>query len=775
MDEKENLRGITGFDEQETVGVSPWMLSLLDELGPERRAPHWTYSFEEVSFDIIEGKQSLWLAAGFPKGGRVALRAAYCPDGELEIDEINQLEIGNGVEIQVSSTIGSFRIRVEFPDVDRPVLHCQTTLNPVAPLIIPFWPRDVIPLGSEDDLTNSEGIIHASQAGPRSGLVYFSLTKPKTGSVLYFQNLTSLNEYAIQTETSLASTVGGKWPELGLALPSTTEKPLAADREITISDAYLMFSPKVPKDDLVMAQQFLEMLAQIYLVLPRTETEYIDWPDIAKKSLRDLEKSEACWSKADGRSYLNAYVGDYDSPPESMVQLTALLPLMEYEEWSGEEIPLNKELLAGLPAFFDKKAGVLGRWLPSKKGDLDASEPQKKPKVMDSWYLYHSLLNISRLALHGDETAKKLFLDSLNYAIKVAQTFEYHWPVFYDMYTLEILKAETKEGEGGETDVAGIYAHVMAQAWKLTKEKRYLEEAKKAARTLKGLGFNLFYQANVTLFGTGAMLTLYKETGDEEFLQLSYVGMANVFNNMWLWECNYGYAEHYKSFFALFPLKDAPYTAVYEELEGFAAFHDYMEQHSADRPEWLNILIPEFFRCMLYKASFYYPPNLPIEVMVEKPKTGEIDPKLWIPIEDIYDGRQPAGQVGQEVYGAGMPFGIIPRHYWRVPNENFMLYVEYPIKDFSTVHQGEVSFQVLGDPRLSCRLRIIPSGRKALPEFEVTAKNGEETETLQGRETAEGHIEFDLFGASAVTVQWKVSQSKNGNGTKNKNGRKERK
>jgi hypothetical protein len=765
MNEKEKLKGITGFKEEEAVGISPWMLALLDELGSERKDPHWTYSLDDFSFEIIEGAQSLWIVSRFPGGAEIAFRAAYCPDGKLEIEEIRQTE--TGIEIEISSTVGGFRTLLEFPRPDRPMLRCQTTINPVVPLLIPFWPRDLIPLGKEEELMDSEGIIYAKQIGPRSGLIYFSLTRPKGGAVLYFQNLTSLNDYAIQTENSLAEVVGGEWPELGLALPASTEKPLEGDREMIISDAYMIFNPKSPKDDLEMGEQFLDMLAQVYLALPRVETEYIGWPEIAKKSLRDLNESEKCVSQVKGRRYLNAYVADYDNPPESMVQLTALLPLLEYAEWIGEKIPLTEELLGGLPGFFQKDIKVLGRWLVSEKDKLDGSEPQKKPEAMDAWYLYHSLLNVSRLAIHGNKTAQKLFLDSMDYAIKVAHHFEYHWPVFYNMYTLEVQTAETKEGEGGETDVAGVYAHIMLQAYKLTKDDRYLEEAKKAARTLKGLGFNMFYQANITLFGAGALLRLWKETGDDEFLKLSYVALANVFNQMWLWECNYGYAEHYKTFFALFPLKDAPYTAVYEELEGFAAFHDYLTHFSGEAPAWMNILVAEFHRCMLYKASFYYPPNLPPEIMVEKPKTGEVDPKLWIPLEDIYDGWQQAGQVGQEVYGAGLPFGLIPRHYWPVPGKKFMIYVDYPIKNFSTVHEGKAMFRVLGDPRLYCRLRIIPTGRSKLPEIEVMTERDESTETLQARETSEGHMEYDLFGDRIVIVQWQTGQEK-----KSKNGRK---
>lgn len=87
---------------------------------------------------------------------------------------------------------------------------------------------------------------------------------------------------------------------------------------------------------------------------------------------------------------------------------------------------------------------------------------------MDSWYLYHSLINLSRLAMDGHKTARKLLLDSLDYAIKVAHKFHYQWPVMDNLDTLEIIRAETNPGEGGEIDIPGLYAHLMLQAWELT-------------------------------------------------------------------------------------------------------------------------------------------------------------------------------------------------------------------------------------------------------------------------------------------------------------------
>ena len=48
--------------------------------------------------------------------------------------------------------------------------------------------------------------------------------------------------------------------------------------------------------------------------------------------------------------YLHPYTdAEY---PDSMVQLTVLLPLREYAAWTGQTIPFADELRAGVPALF---------------------------------------------------------------------------------------------------------------------------------------------------------------------------------------------------------------------------------------------------------------------------------------------------------------------------------------------------------------------------------------------------------------------------------------
>lgn len=65
-------------------------------------------------------------------------------------------------------------------------------------------------------------------------------------------------------------------------------------------------------------------------------------------------------------------------------------------------------------------------------------------------------MNLGRLAEKGDTGAKKLLMNSIDFVMKAAHHFAYNWPVFYDVRTFDIIKAETAEGKGGELDVAGL-------------------------------------------------------------------------------------------------------------------------------------------------------------------------------------------------------------------------------------------------------------------------------------------------------------------------------
>lgn len=148
---------------------------------------------------------------------------------------------------------------------------------------------------------------------------------------------------------------------------------------------------------------------------------------------------------------------------------------------------------------------------------------------------------------------------------------------------------------------------------------------------------------------------------------------------------------------------------------------------------------------------------LPGEMLEDKPKIGEVDPKLWIALEDLQDGWEKSGTVGQEVYGAGNAFGILPRHYMQVPGESFLIYIDYPTVGFKAVTGKNIHFTTLGDERLQCRMMIIKTGTTKLPDFEVAIKGN--NVPLKSILTENGNLEYKATGNKLISIKWSQKKS----------------
>lgn len=725
--------------------ISPWAATVHADL--ENSTVIWEKEFQKYTFQAFNTGDSLWIVATWPDNGKMAFRPAFGMNSCFEVT--NLFDDGQTLVINLETRLGKYEVTVSFPDDTAPLLHYTTSFKANQPLIIPFWPRDIIPVTQKGSVENTNGKIHMNQMGSRSGIIFFSTTKPKTGSIFYFQDLTSLSGYCEATETTLDDSVSGSWPEIGFKLPNTEEKPLPADKAYIVSDAYVLLSEEIVDDEIKETHQFLNNLATVYRTLPHPEVIYHNWPEITDNCLNDIYNNKGCWTQTNGSPYLNAYLCDYDTPAEVMVQLAVIMPLNELKHWFGETHPLYDDLFNGIDAFYEPKIKTINRWLPDLKDDLDNSEIQKKEMVMDSWYLHHPLMNLARLALKGEKKAEELVIESVEFAIKVAHHFNYEWPVFYKMDTLEVIRKETAPGKGGEKDVPGSYAHLMLLIYRLTNDKRYLREAEKAVKKLVGIGFDIFYQANNTAFSAGALLELYKITGKKEYLDLSYACMACLFKNMQIWDCQYGYGKNYPNYFSVFPLNDAPYTAAYEEMEVYAALSEYLIQ--ADEIELLpslKILIPEFLKYAVNRLPFYYPSKLPDEMLSEEVKTGEIQKELWIPLEDLYSGWEKSGQVGQEVYGAGVGFGAMTRQYHQVKDEDFLLFVDYPLVKYKQ-SKKTISFTVLGSAEFGCNFKII------LPEkSKIKMEVFQNKEIIEPTAKSKTLLEYKINGESHIKITW---------------------
>ncbi|HTV72349.1 MAG TPA: hypothetical protein VME66_01405 [Candidatus Acidoferrales bacterium] len=668
-------------------------------------------------------------------------------NGEVSNVALSERPDGTRV-LEYTTAVGAMRAKVALRNEGFPALHWTISLVAAEPTALAYWPRDL-------HLLTESGKIHTSQRGLRSGVLFASTQEPQPFSFFYFQNFSSLNEYFEETKTPPANSVGGRFPDLGYAPPSGEDRFLPKAREIAVSDAYLLLSQAVPETNAAAAGQYLDFLCELYLQLPRPDVDYRHWPERARKALRDLSLSPACTYTRQGRRYLMPYVGDTTKPPESMVQFTLAVNTMEYDQARETSSTLTRTLRDSVASFFEPKVGAVVRWLPGEPFGDSQADDNMNHGAMDSWYLHHSLFNLCRLAAQGDTTARELFAKSLPYVIRVAHRFDYRWPIFFDLESLDIIRAEAQPGSGGETDVAGLYALVMIHAYEAFGDQTYLREACAAAARLENLGFDLAYQLNTTGFAAEAMMRLWKLTHDPTYLGLSEICMANLFDNMWLWSCEYGDSRHCRTFFGLFPLRDAPYLAPYEETEAVAKFHEYLRLGAEDVRPSLRLLIAEYLKYALDRGWCYYPDASPLSNIAPQSRNGIIDRTLCIPVEDLRDGFAPSGSVGQEIYGAGMPFVFTTRHYRVLPGGRLLAYGNYPLDDFAADEDGTAVWRVGGDPRIGCEIRIIPTDSE-LPPTGVTAsvQAGEVGVPLHGELTTQGHARFLIRGGQRVTITW---------------------
>jgi len=702
------------------------------------------WSVRTFRFALHRGARGLWIVVEADDAQTFALRAAHVATGSISVNHLEKRPKGASVEI--STDVGAFRVVVDArTDGCLTTLHAVTTLIPSHDLRLGRQPRDLIAIETQGVTPQRSGRLYTRQHGYQTGSLFAACSGTRGASLFYLQNFTSLAAYFEDTKTTPKDSVGGTWPEIGFALPTSEEHPLLASDEYTLSDAYLVLGPKAPEDDGEAARAYLDALAVVVSRMADRPRSYRDWPKRALETVYDLSLSPECTIEARGRRYLAPYVNSKNKPPESMVQLTVLVALLEFERWLGRTFELSREISAGLPAFFREDLGTVVRWLPGERFDEKEDEHQNH-EAMDSWYLYHVLFNLSRLAALGRADARELFERSLPYAIRVAKRFAYRWPIFFNLTTLDVIQSEASKGSGGENDVAGLYALVMLHAHDLLGDRTYLDEARLATEAMEGLGFGLSYQTNTTGFAAEAAARLWKKTGEARYYDLALIALANVFDNMALWESRYGNARHYSTYFGLYPLRGAPYIAAYEELEALAKFHELLAMAGDDLPKSVTLLASEFAKSLVSRGWNYYPGDLPAEALAPKARNGTVRRELAIPLEDLQDGLLQSGQVGQEIYGAGLALVCATRHSVRVPGRPFLMFCEYPLQLIA-----KNRYRVAGDPRMTCTVRLVPTGADARVPLDAVGVRG--SKRSKPVRSVEGHVRFEVRGGDELTIR----------------------
>ena len=735
----------TKTSSHQTAQASVPTLALRSELQQGKMRTLGAFEFDGREVTIALGHDSLWVISR-RDAARLAVRTAYAPGG-LRARRV-KARPDEKIRIALSSAIGRHVVALSVDTGELPVLRASTWLTPSEDLLVPHLPRDLYPLGPDDDPLTAQGKVEAAQRGLNAGLLYWHIEGETPGSLLYLQNLTALNDYYNATHTKPDGAVGGEWPELGYLPPTPPQSgtppvnPLKKGVQVCLSDALIVFHRDAPLNEAHSGRLFLQMLGSAYRLLDKPESHFHDWPERAERTLRDLANAP----EATIRHYGNLYVHPYTASeyPDSMVQVSLLSAIHDYGRWQGKAPSLEARLARGLDRFFDPRLGSIRRYLPNVGKDKDKD-------AVDSWYLYHPLLGLGNLAIDGDLRARRLFEESLGFAIKAAHHFKYKWPIQYKVTDFSVIVDSRGDTDLGQTDVGGIYAYVMLVAFELTADAQYLGEARKAIDAAEGMRFELNYQANLTAWGAAACMRLWRITNQERYLLQSYVYLASFFHNSVLWTSKIGDSASYNTFLAVSALHDGPYMALYECFDSFTAFERYLKDGGPDLDPAALLMVSDYCRFALDRAWYYYPDALPPEMISEEPRNGHIDRNLSFPLEDLYVGGDKAGQVGQEIYGAGAAFVFASRVFHHIEGAPFALFCNAFLLASDRTSDNSLSFHLGGDPAGAANLILLSTGRASLSDITVTSDPGGE---IKGR-TQGRRREFAVPANARVHVRWR--------------------
>jgi uncharacterized protein (DUF1810 family) len=227
------------------------------------------------------------------------------------------------------------------------------------------------------------------------------------------------------------------------------------------------------------------------------------WKEFATGTVEDLQDKSATQIEVNGYTGLRAYVKASsqlwnDSPDnfELMTIADVLWPSLLYLQLHPSPSFEHecKALLADLPAFYH-----------SDTHSISNDFTRKPDERADSWYPFENALIKYPLigSLAGSKEVVDLFLDAFRTARKMAQQYNYLFPIYYRVATLQA------EGAGTNYAVGGLYAWAAILANKLTGERQYLEEARRAVHVLYTVpAERLFHEPQELAYGALAAAEL---------------------------------------------------------------------------------------------------------------------------------------------------------------------------------------------------------------------------------------------------------------------------
>ncbi|MFL6739384.1 MAG: hypothetical protein ACJ8FJ_09410, partial [Sphingomicrobium sp.] len=218
-------------------------------------------------------------------------------------------------------------------------------------------------------------------------------------------------------------------------------------------------------------------------------------------------------------------------------------------------------------------------------------------------------------------------------------------------------------------------------------------------------------------------------------------------------ESEIGWARYYSNFLGASALHDAPYMALFECYDSYAAFEEYLRDGGPDLNRAVRTLLSEYCRYALHRTWFYYPDALPRGAISPKQRepNGKVKRSLSFPVEDVYIDGQQAGQVGQEVYGAGAAFVFATRAFHLVTGAPFQIFCDQFLTRSERPTERQINFQVDGAETRTAKLMLLRTGRTKLPRINLTNASGEQ---IRPASRKADRIEYLVPATEEYALRW---------------------
>jgi hypothetical protein len=308
-------------------------------------------------------------------------------------------------------------------------------------------------------------------------------------------------------------------------------------------------------------------------------------------------------------------------------------------------------------------------------------------------------------SLAGSKEITDHFLDAFRSAQKMAQQYNYLFPIYYRVATFRA------EGAGTNYAVGGLYAWAAILANKLTREDQYLEEARRAIQVLHTVpAERLFHEPQELAYGALAAAELGM-TEEAKYLLYEQLRMF------------YWYSDPSQKTHDIRGMVQAAasilYPAFKENVEAILPWTGIMKR---------GIVLEGLLRFMdqQRRNNFYF-----FEDCSTNRKRG---PSAFIPYENLgtLELAGMTGNVGKEIYGAGESIWmyLMFEGLGQVSDRELML-VNLDLLDVAHAKEfppSKLNF-ILYNPTLSARNAniTIPAARQRTVRLSVNGKAAAET------------------------------------------------